>query len=395
MKYNKWTLGLMAVGAVSFASATAARAVEANMNRVETALSGISISGCVDTSIEWGLEPSGSDYQSSPGNFIPFRGTTKQDGFNLNVVRLSIEKPLDESEYASGFKVDLLFGPDAVAYNPSANGNGTDEFGIKQAYVALRAPIGNGLVLKVGTFDTLIGYEVFDSASNPNFTRSWGYSIEPTSHTGILASYQFSDAVSVSGGVANTLSTGINARYTQTDPVTGGLDTDRYWNKTWLGLISLTAPESWGSLAGSALYVGAVTGFNGSDDQWNLYAGAVVNTPVEGLTAGIAYDYTDRVPAWIGTVSDTVDISTLGLYASYKATDKLSFHARGEYGWFNALPGVDGCFYSLTGTVQYDLWANVVTRIELRYDSAEDLQAAGLINEDESILLAANIVYKF
>ena len=49
------------------------------------------------------------------------RAKSKQDGFNLDVMKLSIAKPQDESPWASGYQVDLLFGPDAVGYNPSAN----------------------------------------------------------------------------------------------------------------------------------------------------------------------------------------------------------------------------------------------------------------------------------
>ena len=51
MKINQWTLGLAAVGVVSRASAV--NAEEAKMNALQTALSSTTISGYVDTSIEW------------------------------------------------------------------------------------------------------------------------------------------------------------------------------------------------------------------------------------------------------------------------------------------------------------------------------------------------------
>ncbi len=34
----------------------------------------------------------------------------------MNVVKLSIEKPLDEAQWAAGHKVNLLFGPDGSAF---------------------------------------------------------------------------------------------------------------------------------------------------------------------------------------------------------------------------------------------------------------------------------------
>ena len=78
MKFNKWTLGLVAVGTVSLASAVKA---EEQASTVATALSSTTLSGYVDTSAQWNP---GSD----TANFAPysFGGGGKADGFNLNVV---------------------------------------------------------------------------------------------------------------------------------------------------------------------------------------------------------------------------------------------------------------------------------------------------------------------
>ncbi len=51
MKFNKWTVGLAAVGVVSLASA--ARADEKQMTLVQTALSSTTLSGYVDTAATW------------------------------------------------------------------------------------------------------------------------------------------------------------------------------------------------------------------------------------------------------------------------------------------------------------------------------------------------------
>jgi len=198
MKVNKWTLGLAAVGLVSLPSITQA---EEKASTMMTALSSTTISGYVSTSMEWNP---GTGNANPPG--FAFNTRNKQDGFNLDVVRLTIERPLDEAQWAAGYKVDLIFGPDANALaTTSAFGGNTSDFGIKQAYVALRAPVGNGLDFKIGVWDTIIGYETFDSGSNPNYTRSYGYSIEPTTHTGVLASYQVSPVVGLSAGIANSI----------------------------------------------------------------------------------------------------------------------------------------------------------------------------------------------
>src|SRR5205807_1324156 len=142
-----------------------------------------------------------------------FGGPGKADGFNLNVVKVTIEKPIDAADaWSAGYKVDLIYGPDANALATQSSGLGGD-FGVNQAYVALHAPVlPNGLDFKVGVWDTIIGYEVFESGSNPNITRSYGYTMEPTTHTGVLMSYQVCEMLSVNLGIANTLGPTINGR---------------------------------------------------------------------------------------------------------------------------------------------------------------------------------------
>jgi len=50
----------------------------------------------------------------------------------------------------------------------------------------MRANVGNGLDFKIGQWDNILGYESTDSYKNPNWTRSYGYTIEPTEHIGVL-----------------------------------------------------------------------------------------------------------------------------------------------------------------------------------------------------------------
>jgi hypothetical protein len=385
MKFNKWTVGLAAVGAVSLASV--ARAEE---HAVMTALANTTISGYVNTSVQWNW---GSPKSAAP---LYAFAAGKNDGFNLNVVKLTLEKPMDESDWAAGYKVDLLYGPDAVGWNPSANGDATSDFAIKQAYVALRLPVaGNGIDLKIGTFDTIIGYEVFDAGSNPNFTRSYGYTLEPTEHTGILASYKVNDHISVSAGVANTLTAGINTR-----AFNASKGTPAPWRKTVMGAVALTAPDDWGFIGGSTLYAGVVHGFaGGTEDTSNYYVGAAVKTPVKGLTVGLAYDHIDNAQAIFGTGAGNEAVSTYGLYTSYQATEKLSVHGRAEWVDGNTIRAAFGQTVegmALTGTLQYDLWANVLSRLEVRWDRSfgkPDFFAG--FNSPDYVTVLANIIYKF
>jgi hypothetical protein len=402
MKFNKWTVALAALGVVSLTSAAKA---EEKASPVMTALSSTTISGYVDTSAEW-------NFGTGNANLPPYRfnSANKADGFNLDVIQLRIDKPLDESDWAAGYRVDLWFGPDASALGTSSTGVNSSDFAIRQAYVALRAPVGTGLDFKMGVFDSIIGYESIEAGNNPNFTRSFGNSIEPTTHTGLLASYRFCDAFSASVGIADTTSTvGAGAG----GPTINGRS-DIESQKTYMGSVALTAPDSMGFLSGSTLYAGIINGFNAGAPasgrvQQNYYVGATVATPVTGLRAGGSFDYLQ--------INDYQnDTWSVAGYLSYQATEKLSFHARGEFFkdhtpatgnpadtdiLFYNLGNVDAKVLSLTATVQYDLWKNVISRAELRWDHSlggDNLfggETAGAPTLNNACMLSANIIYKF
>jgi hypothetical protein len=230
-----------------------------------------------------------------------------------------------------------------------------------------------------------------------------------------LATYRFCDAFSASAGIANTTGPTINDRAFAPSNVP---QTKAYAEsyKTYMGSIALTAPDSMGFLTGSTLYAGIVGGFldnsvnagNTSSSAQSYYVGATVATPVTGLRVGASLDWL------VIDNANNNDYSVAG-YISYQATEKLSFHGRVEYfkdkvGNFGTLlfnPTVNKAeVLALTGTVQYDLWKNVLSRLEVRYDHSllgNDLfggntvgnNVNGLPTSEGAWLIAANIIYKF
>jgi hypothetical protein len=400
MKFNKWTLALAAGGVVSLGSI--AQAEEKPMSQLLTEVSSTTLSGYVDTSAIWKI---GTGNASLPGR--AYDGVGKLDGFNLNVVELQLEKPLSEDQWAAGYRVQLLLGPDANGFNVSPFGGGSGaggDFSLKDAYVALRVPAGNGIDFKVGSFSTVIGYESFESYLNPNYSRSFGWQLEPTQHTGVLASYKITDAVGVSAGVANTWGAGISAR-----PTRGGAAAAES-EKTYMASVSLTAPESWGFLKDSAWYFGIIDGLAGntsgatgnSKDTTSVYAGGSLHTPVEGLSVGGAFDYRFNGPNTV-TVGNNWAWAIAG-YASFQANEKWKFNVRGDY-----TEGSDGTFYNRIGsnqnrlgavtvTADYALWANVISRAEFRWDrslSGDQPYGDATHVHRNAVTLALNLIYKF
>jgi len=417
MKMNKWTLGLAAVGLVSLTPALRAQTAPTPMATPVPALSATTISGYVDTSAVW--VPGTGNNNPAPYAF----NSGKADGFNLDAVDVKIAKPLDESQWAAGYTLELMYGPNAQA----ALGNWEP---LRQAFVDLRANVYNGLDFKLGEWDNLLGYEGTDAMNNGNWTRSYGYTIEPTEHVGLLAAYNFSTFVNLQVGLADELSTGYtnyNRNLSGTPP--GGLAGPNTYNtieskKAIVSLLTLTAPDSWGAIAKSALYAGVDYGPGNAFshpglnahvvDKMHIYIGATVMTPVTGLKFGAAWDTVNNSD--LGAVEGYA--STMALYAHYDATKKLSFDTRAEYAhgsafdnlfagneWVNS-KGVtivpeEAKVFAVTETVGYKLWGeNVISRLEARWDTSADGSpmfggnAAGAPTKNNELMIGANVIYK-
>lgn len=402
MKVNQWTIGLAAAGVISFGAV--AQADEKPSQQVLTAVSSTALSGYISTSAIW---------KPGTGNGIPIAALNsysagKNDGFNLDVVNITVSKPLDESAWSAGYTAELLVGPDATVF---ATGAGA-QLAIKQAYVALNAPVGNGITFKMGVWDTPIGYEAYNYTANPNYSRSIGYGLEPTTYTGLIASYKVCDFFSFSAGVADSAAgaVGINGKSaTESD-------------KAYLAAVAFTAPDSWGFLKGSSITGGVIkhagTGAVGGAAQiFNLYAGASLNTPIDALKVGAAYDYTGNTDSGVNKAGYANAVS---IYTSYAVTDKIKVNTRAEYASgssgsaagtaiFSPLAnaakvagGNNSKYIEITGTIDYALWANVTTRAEVRWDrdvggaTATGLGAFGApANEQNAVTVALNVIYKF
>jgi hypothetical protein len=385
---------------------------------VLTALSATTISGYVDTSAVW--NPGTGNANPAP---YAFNGG-KQDGFNLDSVDIKISRPLQETGWSAGYTAEISYGPDAQAIDGGA-------YPIRQAYVELNMPVGNGLDWKLGRMDDILGYESSDSYKNPNFTRSYGKTVEPTELTGALASYKFCDALSLQLGVADTAAT-------QPAPLGANARIGAESKKAYVGAVTLTAPDSWGSFKGSTLYAGyewgqgaqtsPAGGSVGAQGRRELYVGTTINTPIKDLTFGFAYDNVEHLDVFLGGVdSDAGFFASYAGYASYKLTDKLTLNGRFEYADGAALgfladaangipltstgvavPNPMDKVFALTGTLQYDLWENVLTRLEVRWDhdasgreSTDGSSAAfggtgaGAPSKLNEVMVAANVIYKF
>ncbi len=378
---------------------------EETQRAVSSSLASTTLSGYVDTSA---ILKFGSGHGTVGRSFD---GDAKQNGFNFNVAKVQIEKPLDEGRWAAGYRVGLLFGPDAnTVATTSANtldalaageNHATSDFAVKNAYVTLHAPLGNGLEFKLGVFDTLVGYEVFEAGNNAHYSRSYGFYLEPLVHTGLLLSYEFCEAVTVNAGIAdpnnilvnpNTINarTGVNSLF------------------SYMGSIIITAPETAGILEGGTLTGGIIDhAIDQEPDIIQCYLGGSIPAPLPNVTLGIAYDYRGNRS---GQGVDSRHAHALAGYLAWQASEKLELAARGEYAfgtsgitalgspesWYLSKPGRDNELLGITATIDYSFWAGTITRLEFRWD--RDLSGTGVFNDGNDmncLSLALNVIYNF
>ena len=320
-------------------------------------------SGYVSAGYHYGPGGDGGAYALAP---------TGNTGYSLDVVGLSFRRPLDEWLFDAGYRVDLWAGPDASRLGFSAGDNTVE---LRQAYIDLRVPIADpraagearSLDLRLGAFDSPLGYESPDRPFNAHYTHSWGFTIDPILHTGLLAMYPGVDALEngesdylLSLGVANTIDPQINGQAENTDRMA------LLSSLTWL------VPEGFGPVSGTALSAGYTQGRtrSGAETVQNLYLAAGV--PMSSEAWNLAFTYDARMMDGDGN-----DDSVLGAHLSYAVSPKLTASLRAEvfqegnklFSGESAAEQSDG--HGLTATLDYRLWENVSTRLEYRWDHTE------------------------
>ena len=364
MKMNKWTMGLAAAGVVTLSSVAQAQDAAAG---AEALAASTTLSGYVST---------GYKYANSASTGY-FRAGENRYSFSLDVVDLKLSSAQGDGAMDTGYTVELWMGPGASDIG-TADGTAldADQLALMQANIDLRI---SGIDLKVGQFGTVVGAETYDYTSNTFYTHSFGFAVEPTHHTGVLASYTVSDDLQVSVGLANT-----------TGPETNGTSTGSGSSKTYLAAVSYTLPSGTGALAGTELYYGLVTGnataTAGDNDDYH-YASVTLPELVANMSASVVWDHVDTGAA------GTDDTNIFGLYLGYQVNDDLAVNVRYETG--NVSSAVSGYsqnadgLESITVGANYKIWDNVTSRIELRNDDKDN---SGTTSQR---VVAANLIYSF
>ena len=293
-------------------------------NFVETAQKGIKLSGYVDAGYSYNFAGSGSvlpagqtsgGVTGAPGTVNSRFGsdTASQGDFNLYAVKLALEKALtSENKAQAGFRTDVMIGEDAQYFNNrDSQGNGgvsnyeqnSSSLFLEQAYVSIRAPVGNGWDFKVGKFVSILGYEVIERPANMNITYGLLFqNAYPLWYTGVLSSYKFDDYLDAKLGVVNGSNTDNNLT------TSGSSDA-----VALLAALNVTAPGGNANWSNNFQYSTASESDSSTDVNSNSY-------PVGNGAADGTFDNPDN-----GNNNWTVVYNSWGNWAPKFADDKLLF----------------------------------------------------------------------
>ncbi len=345
----------------------------ASGNFIEGAVSGIRLTGYVDTAYHY--NPAGSPYPAPTGATVDRNQSlgvfdTESNSFTVHAVKLAFDKPAPEAG-GVGFRTDILYGSDAKVI--SSGGSESDEFDFEQAYVEARIPIaslegnstlGDNVYIKAGKFVTLAGAEVIESKDNWNTTRSllFGYAI-PFTHTGVRAAYGlFEDKV--------TLTTGLNNGW--------DLIEDNNTYKTWEGQIAYKPSDAF--FFSLTSYIGPENlNQNGHKRQLYDFVALWHATNKLSLMANVDVGNESRVVAGPKPFEDG-DWWGFALYGRYQVTEKSALATRFEYfldddtfrvgagALQNVADARERDYWEWTATAEHKLYTNLISRLEYRYD---------------------------
>jgi hypothetical protein len=396
-------------------------------NFVETAQKGIKLSGYVDAGYSYNFTGASSGTSDVTGRFGS--DTAAKGDFNLYAVKIALEKALtSENKAQAGFRTDVMIGEDAnylinrgTTNNITNNNQNSNSLFLEQAYVSIRAPVGNGWDFKVGKFVSILGYEVIERPANMNVTYGLLWQQMPLYYTGVLSSYKFDDYLDAKLGVVNGSQTDNNTT------TSGGGD-----GCAVLAALNVTAPGGNANWSNNFQY--------SSNNDNNTSQGtnnSSTSNGVENDSSGSGYTFiynswgnwapkfaNDKLLLAFNSLLGTSSINDTehqhgatwfgaGAYAKYQFNDWFSLCSRGEYlggnnpskivGDAGAYNGTGLSLWEYTLTAGFNVIDNLLIRAEYRLDwgnaSVNNLEtgnnAANNTSAGPAHYAGAEVVYSF
>ncbi|MBX3236842.1 MAG: porin [Nitrospiraceae bacterium] len=226
---------------------------------------------------------------------------------------------------------------------------------LHRANVSYLVPVGNGLTMTAGLFNSLIGYESLYAKDNANYTRSWLADNTPYMMFGVSAKYPVNEQLTVTTFVINRYS---HLAYTNDQPSYGG-----QWAYKVTPRLTLT----------QTVYAGPDQ-TNTSLEFWRLYGNHIVEWKGEDLTVAFSYDIgTEKVANRPG--QPRAFVTGANVVARWHISGPWAVAFRPEVYWDRngRWTGNEQFVKAMTSTVEYRIpygWTNTMLRLEHRWDES-------------------------
>jgi len=291
--------------------------------------------------------------------------TQRVDELTPNLALGYVRKDANESS-RWGMEFALQTGYDQEAEVPNASLRFGDPYSdadtfshFSRANVSYLAPIGTGLRLTAGLFNSFIGYESFYAKDNANYTRAYIADYSPYFMFGVSAEYQINEAVKTVFYVIN--------RY-------NFLSEPNH-------LPSYGTQLKWAASSGITFTQNLYSGPDQSNTDlryWRVFSDSILEWKSHDFTIALAYDIgTERaIPEagghrvfWTGTA----------LWTRWQFREAWALAIRPElyYDPNGTLTGAQQFLKAITTTLEYKLpFASTLTRwrLEYRYDDSTGSQ---------------------
>lgn len=226
---------------------------------------------------------------------------------------------------------------------------------IHRANVSYLAPVGRGLTITAGLFNSLMGYESLYARDNANYTRSWIADNSPYMMLGVNVQYPLREDFTVAAFV-------VNSYYHLARPN----DLPSYGGRwVWRATPRLTLIQT--------LY-GGPDQTDTSLEFWRLYGNHIVEWKGDDVTIAASFDIgTENVAGRVG--SPRAFVMGGNIVVRWHITGPWSVAVRPEFYWDRngRWTGAEQFVKAMTSTVEYKLpyqWTNTLVRVEHRYDES-------------------------
>ena len=239
---------------------------------------------------------------------------------------------------------------------------------IHRANVSYLAPVGNGLTVTAGLFNSLIGYESLYAKDNPTYTRSWLADYSPYMMFGVNASYPVNDRLTMTTFIINRYA---HLSYTAAQPSYGGK-----WSYALTPRLTAMQTLYWGPDQANA-----------SLEFWRLYGNHIVEWKGDDVTVAVSYDIGTEN---IANRADSPRTFVMGgnVVMRWHVAGPWSVAVRPEFYWDRngRWTGTEQFVKAMTSTAEYTLpyrWTKAVVRLEHRYDESTGV-GGGFFRRGES-----------